>query len=312
MTTKHLVLDTDVGIDDAMMILSVALDPAAEIVAIGSSHGNCSAAVAAGNAIRVLDVLRLTHVPVAVGLESPLANPITALHVHGQDGLGDANLPGPSRFPSTEGAVDQLLRLARERPAELDLLVVGSLTNVAAAMARDPDVLSRYRSVWILGGYSRRPTDPVVHSEDFNTYCSPDAAARVYASRVPLNVVPISTTFQVIFSDDHLAALHASDSVAARFVHRILPQYLDFYADRMGRRTIPVHDPTAAAALLHPELVLACEHRPIVVEPWLGSFRAVALSQDDPGPADDRADMRLITLVDGERLLNRLVDAITG
>jgi inosine-uridine nucleoside N-ribohydrolase len=311
MTRHWIVLDTDVGIDDALMIVAIAAEPDAEIVAIGSSHGNCSAAQAARNAIRALDVVGLDHVPVAVGLESPLPVPISAPHVHGSDGLGDAGIPEPSRSPSGESAVDQLIRLSRERLGELDLVIVGSLTNIAAAIERDPDVLARFRSVWILGSYSRRPGGPEMSSSDFNTLCNPDAAALVYASATQLNVVPIDTTFRVVSSDEHLARIRESTSSVARFVDRILQCYLDFYQERMGRRTIPVHDPTVAAVLLHPELIRTTVQRRMIVEPWLGSYRAVGLDPGDSRPDDIRAEMRLITDVDSDRLLDLLVDAIT-
>ena len=308
MARRQIVLDTDVGIDDALMIVAIAAEPDAEIVAIGSSHGNCSAA---RNAIRVLDALGLHDVPIAVGLESPLTVPVSAPHVHGSDGLGDAGIPEPSRSPSDEGAVDQLLRLSRERPGELDLVVVGSLTNIASALDRDPDVLTRFRSVWILGSYAHRPGAPERPSEDFNTLCSPDAAARVYRSLAALNIVPIDTTFRVIFSDQQLARIRGSASPVAQFIDRILQCYLGFYEERMGRRTIPVHDPTVAAVLLYPELVRATEMRRMIVEPWLGSFRAVGLDPGESWPDDGRAEMRLITEVDSERLLDGLVDAFT-
>jgi purine nucleosidase len=113
MTPRNIVLDTDVGIDDALMVLWVATDPGVELVAIGSCHGNCDEVTAARNAIRVLDAIGRDDVPVAVGEPSPLPQPIEALHVHGNDGLGDAAIPGPSREPSGESAVDQLLRLSR-------------------------------------------------------------------------------------------------------------------------------------------------------------------------------------------------------
>jgi purine nucleosidase len=312
MARRQILLDTDVGIDDALMIVAIAAEPDAGIVAIGSSHGNCSAVQAARNAIRVLDMLGLDDVPVAIGPESPLAVPVSAPHVHGSDGLGDAGIPEPSRSPSGESAVDQLIRLSRERPGELDLVVVGSMTNIAAAMERDSDVLTRFRSVWILGSYSRRPGAPERTSEDFNTLCSPDAAAQVYASTTELNIVPIDTTFRVVFSDGHLARIRESPSPVARFVDRILQCYLDFYQVRMGRRTIPVHDPTVAAVLLHPELIRATVMCRMTVEPWLGSFRAVGLDPGDSGPDDNRAEMRLIIDVNAERLLDRLVDAATS
>ncbi|HRA47124.1 MAG TPA: nucleoside hydrolase, partial [Thermomicrobiales bacterium] len=121
----QVVLDTDVGIDDALMLMHLAAEPTVEIVAIGSTHGNCSSTQAAINTIRVLDVLGLDQVPVAIGNESPVPNAVHSAHVHGADGLGDAGLPAPSRLPTGERADAQIIRLANERPGELTLIAVG-------------------------------------------------------------------------------------------------------------------------------------------------------------------------------------------
>ena len=48
--TRSVVLDVDVSIDDALMILYLLSEPNVEIVAIGASHGNCTAADSARNA----------------------------------------------------------------------------------------------------------------------------------------------------------------------------------------------------------------------------------------------------------------------
>src|SRR4051794_34703331 len=92
MTARQFVLDTDVGIDDAMMIIYLAAEPGVEIAAVGSTHGNCSSAQSAFNALRVLDAIGLAQVPVALGVESPQAEPTSSPHVHGNDGLGDAEI----------------------------------------------------------------------------------------------------------------------------------------------------------------------------------------------------------------------------
>ena len=288
-----------------MMIISIAREPGAEIVAIGSSHGNCSARQAALNAIRVLDLLGMDSVPVAVGLESPLREPIDALHVHGNDGLGEAGVPRPSRSPVDEGAVDQLLRLSAEHPGELDLLVVGGMTNIAAALERDRSVLSRFRSVWTLGGYSRRPDPSDSPSEDFNVYCSPAAADRVFTAQSGINVVPIDTTFRVILSDEHLQKIHSARTPVGEFVNRILETYLDFYQERMGHRTIPVHDPVVPALLLHPSLIRASESRAMLIEATEDKHRAVGVEPDGRRPSQT-----VIIDVDSRSLLDRLVDAI--
>src|SRR4051794_23052022 len=111
-TLSHsIVLDVDVGIDDALMMLFLAGHPEAEIAAVGSTHGNCTAAQAAANALRVLDVCGLDRVPVALGAESPIPDARPSIHVHGRDGLGETWLPESPRQVSGEHAVDQLIRL---------------------------------------------------------------------------------------------------------------------------------------------------------------------------------------------------------
>lgn len=312
MDRRRLVLDTDPGIDDAVMILYLAAEPAAEIVAVGSTHGNCSAARAADNAIRVLDVCGLDHVPVAVGAESPLGETVWSAHVHGTDGLGDAGLglDPPRRSPSGESAVDQLLRLSREQPGELDLLAVGSMTNLAQALDRDPESLRRFRSVSILGGYSRppRPGDP--HTVDANIYADPAGADRLFASGTPLTVIPIDLTNWVVLEDDHIARIRDSDTPRARFAWQILPFYFDFYRGIIGRWTARMHDPLVGGVVLDPSLVRATVERPMDVEPFETKHRAVGREDFDPTIGSDRPSSHVVTEVDIRRFLDRLVDAL--
>ena len=153
MSPRKLLLDGDVGIDDAVMMLYLAAEPGVEIVAVGSCPGNCSAALSAGNALKVLEVVGLEGVPVALGAESPLPDAMPAAEVHGHDGLADVGLPPAKGAVSGETAADQIVRLSRERPGELDLLAVGTMTNLGLALDQDADVLSRFRSVAILGEF---------------------------------------------------------------------------------------------------------------------------------------------------------------
>ena len=150
---RQVVLDMDVGIDDAIAIALLAARDDAEIVALGSVHGNCSVEDSTRNALVVLETCGLGDVPVARGRRVPLEVPLhLAGFVHGADGLGDVGFPPPAGRPTGEHAADQIVRLGRERPGELDLLAVGPLTNLGLALQRDPDALARYRSVVIMGG----------------------------------------------------------------------------------------------------------------------------------------------------------------
>lgn len=307
-----LVLDTDVGIDDALMLLHLAAEPSVEIVAIGSTHGNCSSAQASVNIIRVLDTLGLDQIPVAVGNESPVPGAVHSWHVHGHDGLGDADLPGPSRSPTDEGAVDQIIRLARETPGELTLVAVGTMTNLAAALEQDPDSLARYREVWILGGISRRPNPDERELFDANVYNSPNAAERLFTADAPLTVVPIDTSYRNELSDEHVRRINEGGTPAARLAAKILPCYFRFYQQRIGRWSCCAHDPTVSLALVHPGLIEETVQRRMFVEPVKDRFQALGLEPGEPGFKPDRPETRIVTRLDRDRLLNRLVDAIAS
>jgi purine nucleosidase len=314
LTKRRVVLDTDVGIDDALMIMQLTAEPAAEIVAIGSSHGNCSAAQAAVNAIRVLDALGVTDIPVAQGAESPDPDAGHAPHVHGKDGLADADIPGPSRPVSGEHAVDQLIRLGAEFPGELDLIAVGTMTNLALALARDPGSLNRFRSVNLLGGYARRPRPGDPPTEDANIFNSPDAAEQLMASRTKLTVIPIDTTAHVVFTDAQIERIKTGETPQARLAWKLLPFYFDFYQRRLNHWTSRVHDPAVAAVVLDPSLIATSVERQMIVEPYNGRFRAVGLESGDPSMAraGNRAAATIVTELDRDRFLDRLVDGIVN
>lgn len=310
MDRRRILLDADPGIDDAIMMLYLAAEPTAEIVAVGSTHGNCSAAQAAHNALTILEVCGLDEVPVAVGAENPRGEASWSPHVHGKDGLGDAGVEPPQRSPSGEHAVDQLLRLSLERPGELDLIAVGAMTNLAMALERDPESLRRFRSVSILACYSRppRPGDPV--TVDANVYHDPVGADRLLASGIPLTVVPIDLTNYVVLEDDQIARIRQGTTPQARFAWRILPFYFTFYETLLGRWSARMHDPLVPGVLLDPTLVRATVERPIYVEPFETKHRAVGREEYDPALPSDRPPVRIVTEVEIRRFLDRMVDAL--
>lgn len=308
---RSVVLDVDVGIDDALMILGLVSEPAVEVVAIGATHGNCTAANSAKNALRTLEAVGITSVPVALGPESPLAEPASAPQVHGYDGLGDIGLPEPVGSVTGESAIDQLIRLSSERPGELDLITVGSLSNLAGALAKDPDSLKRYRSVTYLGCLSRYPEPIVPDYNDANVYFDPEASRAVLSSDTPMTIVPINLSRRAALEDRHLDALREGTTPQARFAWTILPYYCNFYQERLGRWSASMHDPLAATIAIDPSLATEVVERPIVVEPYNGRHRAVGRTE----PSADTEGIppkRIVPQADLQRFLDRFVDSLLG
>jgi len=303
----RVVVDTDTGIDDAMALVWLATHQAVDLVAVGSTHGNCRTDQAAVNALRVLDAFGRSDVPVAVGEAAPRSRPATfATHVHGADGLGDAGLPLPSSRPSAEPAVDQIVRLGREEPGRLDLLALGPLTNLAAALAQDPHALSRFRSVVVMGGAGTAlpagGPDPTLGVGDPNTDHDPEATEYV-ARSVPLTLVGVDVTIAIRLDGADLERVRQAASPHGRLIARALPHYVNFHAAQFGPRTCCAHDVMAAAALTDPQWVTAWAHGDVHVADNGTGHRAVVVPRAG-GPS------RAVSAMDGRAVIDRLLEVL--
>ena len=314
---RRVVLDMDVGIDDAIAIALLAARPDAEVVALGSVHGNCSMEDATRNALIVLEACGLAGVPVAAGAETPLEVPLhLAGFVHGADGLGDVGFPDPAGRPTGEHAADQIIRLGREQPGELDLLAVGPLTNLGLALRQDPEALARYRSVVIMGGSGPFPDAGLLREFDANIDHDPDAAALVFAApRQEVVMVGVNVTTPAILDEEGIAAIAASDTPQARLVTAILPFYLDFYRHKWGRRICSMHDPLAAAVLLDPTYVTDWLEGPVNVIHDGALARAWLMAREDGGELvqsiEPAPPTRVAGTADNARFRDDLLAALT-
>ncbi|MBB5788223.1 nucleoside hydrolase [Jiangella mangrovi] len=239
-----MVIDTDCGIDDALALLYLAGRPRdCEPAAVTTVFGNAPVAAVVANVGHVLGLAGLADVPVAVGADGPVD---PAGH-HGSDGLGD--LVADKTPPHTvvdEDAARFLAGLARDRPGHYDLLALGPLTNVARALDLEPDLLTLFRSVVVMGG----------SADDTNVRRDPEAARRVLtAPRTRLVLVGVDVTSTVVVGDDAVRRLRAAGTARAEFAAALVERYIDAYEGRWGRRVAPVHDALAAALLLRPDWI---------------------------------------------------------
>lgn len=314
MDRRSLILDMDVGIDDAIAIAYLATRTDAEIVAIASVHGNVEAPLAAENALRVLETCGLDDVPVAVGAWRPLAQPLaTAAWVHGEDGLGNTWQPAPRGHVSGEHGVDQLIRLAHERPGELDLVATGPLTNLGAALVMDRELPSLIRSVVVMGGavHGIGNASPTAEA---NIVHDPEAAQLVFAAGWPVTMVGLDVTMETRLEPDDLDRLGAATTPHGRLVAAILDHYVDVYARAFGRRTCPLHDPLAAGIALDPALVTGSLEAEVRVE-LLGGTRGMTIVDRRPWyrpPAAAASIVHVATEVDSRRFVDDLVGRLVA
>ena len=308
------VIDTDPGVDDAWAILFLAAQPDIEIVAVGAAHGNVPTAVAAANALRVLDVAGLDHVPVAVGHPTPLQQPLqTSEFVHGDDGLGGNAGPASPRRTSPETAAEQLVRLARQRPGELTLLALAPLTNIALALRMEPGLPRLLRHVVVMGGAFRVPGNVTAWAEA-NSAHDPEAAEEVLRAGFDLTMVPLDMTEHAWADDIWLKRIADAATPAARFASSVLDTYVALYRNARGTTGCVLHDPLAAAIMADESLATYEEYQ-VMVE-LAGHTRGATLLDDrkfdipQGGIPDQRPPVRIAATVDAATVMDRIHRAL--
>jgi purine nucleosidase len=310
---SKIILDCDVGIDDALAILWLADRPGIEIAALGSVHGNAHATVAAANAQHVFDLVGLSHVPVAVGAEAPLAQPVSISgHVHGDDGLGGYGPGAPLRPFAAETAAEQLVRLVRAEPGACTILATGPLTNLALALHLEPDLPQLVERVVVMGGAVTVPGN-ITAAAEANIFHDPEAAEAVFAAAWPVVLVGLDVTMTAWLGEAELARIEADGRPRGRFAWSILQHYTGFYHSRHGVRGCALHDPAAAMLLVDPGLA---DYADWAVRVELGGdlTRGMTLADrrgypEEPGAAS-RPVIRVATRIDRERLVAGFMDGL--
>jgi purine nucleosidase len=237
------IVDQDGGIDDALALILLARTPGIKIAGVGSVHGNVSAEAAADNGLRALELAGDHTAPVAIGAAEPLAQP---LHLaHPEDLFGKA-AGAPKRKPVLEEtAAEQIVRLAHEHRGEIDLLTLGPLTNVALALAAEPELPRLVRRVVSMAGALAVRGNISEYAES-NVWHDPEAADQVLSAGFDLTLVPLDLTRKATVTRLWLERLAVDqDRLWGRLAAMLLavPGKLPAF---------PLHDPLAGAILLDP------------------------------------------------------------
>ena len=318
-SVRHVILDTDTGIDDALALLYLLGSENVEVSAITSVYGNTPVEAALTNIARVLELAGRDDILVARGADGPLnGEPRIAGHVHGADGLGDLwSTPISPANLSPLSSAELIVELARSRPGYYDLLPVGPLTNIGLALQIEPELLTLFRSVVIMGGSGPFPPLGTVQMVDANIHNDADAAALVFAApRERLVMVGVNVTAGTIVDEQAVQALQRAGTPWGTFSAQILEAYMDFYQFSWGRRVSPAHDGLAAALLFHPEWITSALHGPVNITTDGFAIRAHLMRTAEGLPVswkwDDAPDTVVVVDVDRAAFLSDFVRVLSG
>ncbi|AIA07900.1 nucleoside hydrolase [Streptomyces noursei] len=258
MPALPLIIDTDTGSDDAVALLLAAASGLGDVRAVTTVAGNVPVTVAARNALISLETAGRTDIPVHLGCGGPMLRAASgATEVHGEDGMGDNDLPDPSATPRDGHAVEALLSHPRRHPGELTLVTLAPLTNIAAALLIDPELFTRYRHVYCMAGAPDLAGN-VSPTAEFNVWADPEAARIVTRAATADKVTWIGwdvSRKDAVMSPADQQRLAELGTPMATFAHRINRTVAEFARTVTGLAGYDLPDPIAMAVALDPGLV---------------------------------------------------------
>ena len=219
-----------------------------------------------------------------------------AAHVHGDDGFGGAagGWSTGGLAPVRTPAPQLLASLTAAAPGALELLTLGPLSTLAAALAEDPGLAGRVRTLTVMGGSIRRGGNALAWAEA-NIAHDPNAAAAVVAADwvEPPLLVGLDATLSARLTADDLAAAAAGTTPAARMLAAPLGAYAAFYASTglLPEGTVPCHDLLAAMAAVDPTVLAEVVTVPLAVD--IGGSAAWGMTVADLRQAPQSVDDRL-------------------
>ncbi len=317
--TTKVIIDTDPGADDALAILLALTSPELEVVGITTVCGNVPVGQATKNLFRILNLAKAPPgLLVGQGAARPLEEElITALQVHGNDGLGELDglltTTGAPRYPPVRlpsvlsTAQDVWNDCVRRYPDEVTLITLGPLTNLALGLKVNPLTVQKLRAVIVMGGAIAVPGN-IAPAAEFNIYVDPQAANRVFKASLPLTLVPLDVTTRVGVKRDVLATWVAeSQGPHGRLVADLTNKAFGFAEEFEGHGEFYFHDPLAVLAAVDPSLMTLMSYH-VSVEMAGHVSRGVTIADRRMRKPEQKAtpNMHVAMDVDVDRALNLL------
>lgn len=251
------IIDTDPGIDDAMMLIYAFASDQLNIQLITTEAGNLTQQKTAYNARALVSYLQ-QHIEVAQGLEAPLLRKLeVAEDIHGATGLGNIELPEPTIAISERGAVRAMYEVLMASTEPMTIIATGPLTNIAALLTAHPEVKSRIERISWMGGSATAGN--VTPTAEFNAYVDPHAAEIVFRSGLRILMSGLDVTHKAYVTlpeTERIAQLNTpfSDNVVKMLTFYLnMMQPTPFHAANYSE-TLRFHDVCAVMAITQPQL----------------------------------------------------------
>lgn len=306
---RRLLIDSDGTADDLLALLIAARNEGTDVVAVTSVAGATRLHQATDNLLYGLELAGLDRVRVYAGCERPLVRPPVAFDgMYGRTGLGTLTPPKPKSRAESAHAVDAILSLARHYRKELEIVCLGPLTNLAAALIQSPKLAELPGQVYVYGGALEGGN--LTPAAEYHFYADPEAARLVLQSGLPLTLVTWDAARRsLVMQPEDIQRIRAGGTRECKFFMDATRSMAEYCRRTLGLSGSVPGSVVAMSVALDPSVVEGEVRIPADVE-TIGELTRGALVLDPVGLSRRPANIRLVQSCDGNRIREMLFAAL--
>ena len=322
---EKVILDTDMVelLDDGVAMMMLAQAPNIQLEGVTIVFGNTWVETGTAAAIRQLEGMGRTDIPVFMGVNEPtrkdrFAHMAEEKRLYGQNfdsHKGAAGYPRPSSWqqvyreryhrepelqPRKEATADFIVRTIRKNPGEVTLVAIGSGANLAAALDRDPSIAGKVKRVVYMAGAFMVEGNVMPHGE-FNVWIDPESARKVYRAPWTEQVfLPLDVCNTAKLSRQEYQVL--TGKITQPWARAM---WKDYWAGPLFQQdpgfSSYVWDVLAAAVVIDPQVITREETLPVDVNDQVGPGYGDTMAYRGFGP-EGTQKARIVFAVDQDRL----------
>jgi purine nucleosidase len=247
-TKRKMIIDQDCagpGGTDMQSILALVNSPETEVLGITVLTGDDWRDEEVAHTLRLLEIIGRTDIPVLPGAVFPLVSSkeyiakwetlygkvyyqgawnFTRRHaVHGPYEIPAMPEGEPTTKASTETAAQFLVRMVRKYPHEVTIYAAGPMTNLALAIALDPQFPELSKELIVMGGSFNPQTSASEFSlspaREFNFWMDPEASHAVLHGKWPrVRVTTVDISVKTLMEKELIEEVRKSPTPAAQYV----------------------------------------------------------------------------------------------
>ena len=253
MNRQNIIIDCDPGHDDAIALLIASYSPKLNLLGVSTSSGNQTVEKTSINASNLLHFFNRTDVPIAIGSPKPIIRESRICpEIHGESGLDGFYFPKYDHQFSKLKGYEQIIKILKEND---DVIVVttGPMTNLGLAIKNEPSIVNCIKEIVLMGGSTNEGN--ITKAAEFNILVDPEAANICFRSGVPLRMIGLNVTRQILVKDEIVEEAEKLNTRGSDLFVKLMKVFNQNQRDFFGLEAGPLHDPATIVSLLNDKAI---------------------------------------------------------